>query len=67
MFCLKLVEVCIYLTKFIFPANEEKKMSLETWFAYLITAELILIIPGPTIILLISQAVAHGGKSVVPL
>jgi threonine/homoserine/homoserine lactone efflux protein len=42
-------------------------MSLETWFAYVITTTLILIIPGPTIILVISQAVAHGRKSVVPL
>jgi len=42
-------------------------MSLEVWIAYVITTTLILIIPGPTIILVISQAVAHGRKSVVPL
>lgn len=42
-------------------------MSLETWIAYVITTTLILVIPGPTIILVISQAVAHGRKSVVPL
>jgi threonine/homoserine/homoserine lactone efflux protein len=42
-------------------------MSLETWIAYVATTTLILIIPGPTIILVISQAVAHGRKSVIPL
>lgn len=42
-------------------------MNLETWLAYVLTTTIILIIPGPTIILVISQAVAHGRKSVVPL
>jgi threonine/homoserine/homoserine lactone efflux protein len=42
-------------------------MSLETFIAYVITTTVILIIPGPTIILVISQAVSHGRKSVVPL
>ena len=42
-------------------------MSFDTWIAYVITTTLILIIPGPTIILVISQAVAHGRKSVAPL
>lgn len=42
-------------------------MSLEIWTAYLVATTLILIIPGPTIILVISQAVAHGRGSVVPL
>lgn len=42
-------------------------MNLETFIAYVITTTVILIIPGPTIILVISQAVSHGRKSVVPL
>lgn len=42
-------------------------MSLEVWFAYVLATTIILIIPGPTIILVISQAVAHGRKSVLPL
>jgi threonine/homoserine/homoserine lactone efflux protein len=42
-------------------------MSLEMWMTYILATTLILIIPGPTIILVISQAVAHGRKSVVPL
>lgn len=42
-------------------------MSLEVWITYLIATTIILIIPGPTIILVVSQAVVHGRKSVVPL
>lgn len=42
-------------------------MSLNVWIAYIFTTAVILIIPGPTIILVISQAVTHGRKSVVPL
>jgi threonine/homoserine/homoserine lactone efflux protein len=42
-------------------------MSLDLWLAYLLAAAIILVIPGPTIILVISQAVSHGKKSVVPL
>lgn len=37
------------------------------WIAYVFATTLILIIPGPTIILVISQSVTHGRKSVVPL
>lgn len=42
-------------------------MSLEMWLTYILTTTLILVIPGPTIILVISQAVANGRKSVIPL
>ena len=42
-------------------------MSLNIWITYFFATTVILIIPGPTIILVISQAVAHGRKSVVPL
>lgn len=42
-------------------------MSLEIWITYIVTTAIILVIPGPTIILVISQAVTHGRKSVVPL
>ncbi len=40
---------------------------METWIAFALASALILVIPGPTIILVISQAVTHGRKSVVPL
>ena len=42
-------------------------MALELWLTFVLAAGIILVIPGPTIILVISQAVAHGRKSVAPL
>ena len=42
-------------------------MSLEMWIAYVIAAMIVLVIPGPTILLVISQAIAHGRRSVIPL
>ena len=42
-------------------------MSLSIWITYILATTVILIIPGPTIILVISQAVTHGRRSVVPL
>lgn len=42
-------------------------MNIESYIPFVLATTLILIIPGPTIILVISQAVAHGRKSVVPL
>jgi threonine/homoserine/homoserine lactone efflux protein len=42
-------------------------MILETWIAYVIAASIVLVIPGPTIILVTSQAIAHGRRAVLPL
>ena len=42
-------------------------MELETFITFVLATSLILLIPGPTIILVVSQAVTHGRKSVVPL
>ena len=42
-------------------------MNMELFIPFVLAATLILIIPGPTILLVISQAVTHGRKSVVPL
>lgn len=42
-------------------------MSIDIWITYLLATTLVLIVPGPTIILVISQAVRHGRKSVIPL
>lgn len=42
-------------------------LSVENWLAFALAASIILIIPGPTIILVISQAVAHGRRSAFPL
>jgi len=42
-------------------------MSIEMWIAFVIAASVVLVIPGPTILLVISQAIAHGRRSVLPL
>jgi threonine/homoserine/homoserine lactone efflux protein len=42
-------------------------MNLELWIAFVLAAAVILVTPGPTIILVISQPVSHGRRSVVPL
>lgn len=42
-------------------------MSLEIWVTYIVATILILVLPGPTIILVVSQAISHGRKSVIPL
>ena len=42
-------------------------MSLEVWIAFAIAAMIVLVIPGPTILLVISQAISHGRKAVIPL
>lgn len=42
-------------------------MSLELYIGFVLASSLILIIPGPTIILVVSQAITHGRRSVLPL
>ncbi len=42
-------------------------MSIEIWITFIFTATILLAIPGPTILLVLSQAIAHGRKSAVPL
>ena len=42
-------------------------MSIEIWLTFVLAAFVVLIIPGLTIILVISQAIAHGRKAVFPL
>lgn len=42
-------------------------MSLEVYIGFVLASSLILIIPGPTVILVVSQAIARGRKAVVPL
>ncbi|GBC59446.1 lysine transporter LysE [Desulfonema ishimotonii] len=42
-------------------------MNMDVWLPFVFASALILIIPGPTIILVISQAVTHGRRSVTPL
>lgn len=42
-------------------------MNFEIWIAFVLAATVILIIPGPTILLVISQAISHGRKAVIPI
>ncbi len=42
-------------------------MSIELWFAYVIASGILLVIPGPTILTVISYSMAHGRRAKVPL
>jgi len=42
-------------------------VSLELWFAFVAAATIMLIIPGPTILSVISYSVAHGRRANLPL
>lgn len=42
-------------------------MSIEVWITFVITATLILVIPGPTIIYVVGQSLTHGRKASIPL
>lgn len=42
-------------------------MSIELWFAFAAASALLLIIPGPTILTVISYSMAHGRRANVPL
>lgn len=42
-------------------------MNLEIWIAFVLAATILLVMPGPTILLVISQAISHGRRAVMPL
>lgn len=42
-------------------------MAIDMWVTFIITATVILAIPGPTIIYVIAQSLAHGKKATLPL
>ncbi len=42
-------------------------MTFEVWLAYAIAATIIVVIPGPTILLVITQSLAHGKPATIPL
>ena len=42
-------------------------MSIELWLAFVVASIVLLIIPGPTILTVISYSVAHGRRANVPL
>lgn len=42
-------------------------MSIELWLAFVAASAILLIIPGPTILMVISYSMAHGRRANVPL
>ena len=42
-------------------------MSLELWLAFVVASAVLLVIPGPTILTVISYSLAHGRRANVPL
>ena len=42
-------------------------MAVESWFAFVIASAVLLVIPGPTILAVISYSVTHGRRANVPL
>ena len=42
-------------------------MTLEVWFAYVVATIVVLVIPGPTILSVISYSLTHGSKAKAPL
>lgn len=42
-------------------------MPIELWFAFVIASGVLLVIPGPTILTVISYSMAHGRRANVPL
>ncbi|AMO57399.1 LysE family translocator [Endozoicomonas montiporae] len=42
-------------------------MNVETWLSYVGAAFIVCMIPGPTILMVMAQALNHGPRSVIPL
>jgi threonine/homoserine/homoserine lactone efflux protein len=42
-------------------------VNIQVWSAFVIAAAIVLVIPGPTILFVISQAISHGRRAVMPL
>lgn len=42
-------------------------MTIESWFAFVVASAILLVIPGPTILAVISYSVTHGRRANVPL
>jgi len=42
-------------------------MTIEIWLTFVAVVLVFALIPGPTVILVVGQAIAHGKKSVIPL
>lgn len=42
-------------------------MSIDLWAAFVVASGVVLVIPGPTILTVISYSMAHGRRANVPL
>ena len=42
-------------------------MPLELWIAYVFTSAVVLAIPGPTVLLVLSYSIAHGRRATLPV
>lgn len=42
-------------------------MTMEMWLAFVVTATVVLMIPGPTILLVVTQSLSHGRRATFPL
>ena len=42
-------------------------MPLENWFAFVVASTILLMVPGPTILTVISYSIAHGERAKTPL
>ena len=42
-------------------------MSIESWLAFVAASAVLLVIPGPTILTVISYSIAHGRRANAPL
>jgi threonine/homoserine/homoserine lactone efflux protein len=47
--------------------NERERMSFETWLAFAAASTVLLVIPGPTILLVVSYALGQGWRAAWPL
>jgi threonine/homoserine/homoserine lactone efflux protein len=43
-------------------AQKEHLMSLQHWLAFVVASQILLIIPGPTVLMVVSYALGHGRK-----
>jgi threonine/homoserine/homoserine lactone efflux protein len=49
-------------------SNEgEKRMSVEVWIAFVAASTVLLIIPGPTVLLVVSYALGQGWRAALPM
>ena len=56
--------ICYYVVGF---DKKGDMVSIEIWIAFTLAAMVVLIVPGPTIILVISQSIVHGRRAVMPM